>query len=67
MRTLAEWLALQESVHPQSIDMGLERVEHGGNALQPELGRLDLVAEGVEKMNGIGIVHPAKKRSARAR
>ena len=26
MRTLAEWLALHESVHPQSIDMGLERV-----------------------------------------
>ena len=25
-RTLAEWLSLQESVHPQSIDMGLERV-----------------------------------------
>lgn len=28
MRTLAEWLKLQESVHPQSIDMGLERVTH---------------------------------------
>jgi dihydrofolate synthase / folylpolyglutamate synthase len=26
MRTLAQWLTLQESVHPQSIDMGLERV-----------------------------------------
>jgi dihydrofolate synthase/folylpolyglutamate synthase len=26
MRTLAEWLSLQESVHPQSIDLGLERV-----------------------------------------
>ncbi len=26
MRTLAEWLALHESVHPQTIDMGLERV-----------------------------------------
>ena len=26
MRTLAEWLTLQESVHPRSIDMGLERV-----------------------------------------
>jgi dihydrofolate synthase/folylpolyglutamate synthase len=26
MRTLAEWLRLQESVHPQSIDMGLARV-----------------------------------------
>jgi dihydrofolate synthase / folylpolyglutamate synthase len=26
MRTLADWLTLQESVHPQSIDMGLDRV-----------------------------------------
>jgi dihydrofolate synthase / folylpolyglutamate synthase len=26
MRTLAEWLTLQESVHPKSIDMGLARV-----------------------------------------
>jgi dihydrofolate synthase / folylpolyglutamate synthase len=26
MRTLAEWLALHESVHPRSIDMGLTRV-----------------------------------------
>jgi dihydrofolate synthase/folylpolyglutamate synthase len=33
MRTLAEWLALQESVHPQSIDMGLERVARVARAL----------------------------------
>ncbi len=26
MRTLADWLTLQESVHPKSIDMGLARV-----------------------------------------
>lgn len=26
MRTLSEWLTLQESVHPKSIDMGLARV-----------------------------------------
>lgn len=26
MRTLAEWLALQESVHARSVDLGLERV-----------------------------------------
>jgi dihydrofolate synthase / folylpolyglutamate synthase len=36
MRTLAEWLALQESVHPQSIDMGLERVARVAQALQLE-------------------------------
>ena len=33
MRTLAEWLSLQESVHPQSIDMGLERVSRVAEAL----------------------------------
>jgi len=33
MRTLAEWLTLQESVHPQSIDMGLERVSQVAHAL----------------------------------
>jgi dihydrofolate synthase/folylpolyglutamate synthase len=33
MRTLAEWLALQESVHPKSIDMGLERVSAVAQAL----------------------------------
>jgi dihydrofolate synthase / folylpolyglutamate synthase len=33
MHTLAEWLTLQESVHPQSIDMGLERVSRVAAAL----------------------------------
>jgi dihydrofolate synthase/folylpolyglutamate synthase len=33
MRTLDEWLTLQESVHPQSIDMGLERVSQVARAL----------------------------------
>ena len=33
MRTLAEWLTLQESVHPQSIDMGLARVSARGATL----------------------------------
>ena len=33
MRTLAEWLSLQESVHPQSIDMGLERVSRVADTL----------------------------------
>jgi dihydrofolate synthase/folylpolyglutamate synthase len=33
MRTLAEWLSLQESVHPQSIDLGLERVTRVAAAL----------------------------------
>jgi len=33
MRTLVEWLTLQESVHPRSIDMGLERVSRVAAAL----------------------------------
>jgi dihydrofolate synthase/folylpolyglutamate synthase len=33
LRTLAEWLALQESVHPKTIDMGLARVTHVAQAL----------------------------------
>ena len=34
MRTLAEWLALHEAVHPQSIDMGLARVGTVARALE---------------------------------
>ena len=33
MRTLAEWLALQEAVHPKSIDLGLARVGAVAQAL----------------------------------
>jgi dihydrofolate synthase / folylpolyglutamate synthase len=33
MRTLAEWLALHESVHPQAIDLGLARVRSVAAAL----------------------------------
>ncbi len=33
MRTLAEWLALQESVHPKTIDMGLARVSSVARSL----------------------------------
>ncbi len=33
MRTLAQWLALHEAVHPQSIDMGLARVGTVARAL----------------------------------
>lgn len=33
MRTLAEWLELQDSVHPRSIDLGLERVTRVARSL----------------------------------
>lgn len=34
MRTLEEWLALQESVHPKTIDMGLTRVSSVARTLR---------------------------------
>lgn len=44
-RTLAEWLAYQESLHPQSIDLGLERVRAVANrlGLLPPAGRTAIV------------------------
>jgi dihydrofolate synthase / folylpolyglutamate synthase len=54
MRTLAEWLALQESVHPQSIDMGLERVARVAQALQ--LGKPAGAVVTVGGTNGKGSV-----------
>ena len=39
--------------------------EHGADALQAEFGGLDLVAERVEELNRIGVVHlPTKNFSA---
>ena len=34
MRTLSQWLTLQESVHPKSIDMELTRVAAVARALR---------------------------------
>jgi dihydrofolate synthase/folylpolyglutamate synthase len=44
-RTLAEWLAYQETLHPQSIDLGLERVRAVANRLDllPPAGRTAIV------------------------
>jgi dihydrofolate synthase/folylpolyglutamate synthase len=44
-RTLAEWLAYQETLHPQSIDLGLERVRAVANrlGLLPPAGRTAIV------------------------
>src|SRR5450432_3119042 len=54
MRTLAEWLALHEAVHPQSIDMGLARVGAVARALQ--LTRLPGAVITVAGTNGKGSV-----------
>ena len=44
-RTLAEWLAYQETLHPRSIDLGLERVRVVAErlALLPPAGRTAIV------------------------
>jgi dihydrofolate synthase/folylpolyglutamate synthase len=44
-RTLAEWLAYQETLHPQSIDLGLERVRAVADrlGLLPPAGRTAIV------------------------
>ena len=44
-RTLAEWLAYQQDLHPQSIDLGLERVRAVAErlALLPPRGRTAIV------------------------
>src|SRR5258705_207792 len=44
-RTLAEWLAYQETLHPQSIDLGLERVHAVAMrlGLLPPAGRIAIV------------------------
>ena len=44
-RTLPEWLAYQETLHPRSIDLGLERVRvvAGRLALLPPAGRTAIV------------------------
>jgi dihydrofolate synthase/folylpolyglutamate synthase len=54
MRTLAEWLALHEAVHPQSIDMGLARV--GTVAAALGLTRPDCAVITVAGTNGKGSV-----------
>jgi dihydrofolate synthase/folylpolyglutamate synthase len=54
MRTLAEWLALHEAVHPQSIDMGLARVGAVARAL--ELTSLPCAVLTVAGTNGKGSV-----------
>ena len=54
MRTLAEWLALHESVHPQTIDMGLARVRAVARALG--LGAVPFAVVTVAGTNGKGSV-----------
>jgi dihydrofolate synthase/folylpolyglutamate synthase len=57
MRTLAEWLALQESVHPQSIDMGLERVGAVAQALGVAAPGFPVITVGGTNGKGSVVAH----------
>jgi dihydrofolate synthase / folylpolyglutamate synthase len=57
MRTLAEWLTLQESVHPQSIDMGLARVGAVARTLALEKPAYAVITVGGTNGKGSTVAH----------
>jgi dihydrofolate synthase/folylpolyglutamate synthase len=65
MRTLEEWLQLQESVHPRAIDLGLERVTAVAHALGVAAPRFRVITVG--GTNGKGSVAAHAEALLRAR
>src|SRR5256885_10990315 len=59
MRTLAEWLTLQESVHPKSIDMELTRVTAVARALGIAEPAFPVVTVGGTNGKGSTVAHLA--------
>ncbi|HWW78320.1 MAG TPA: bifunctional tetrahydrofolate synthase/dihydrofolate synthase, partial [Steroidobacteraceae bacterium] len=57
MRTLAEWLTLQESVHPKTIDMGLTRVTSVARVLGVDKPRYPVITVGGTNGKGSTVVH----------
>ena len=57
MRTLAEWLTLQESVHPKTIDMGLARVTAVARLLGVDKPRYPVITVGGTNGKGSTVVH----------
>ena len=57
MRTLAEWLALQEAVHPKSIDMGLERVSSVARTLGVDKPAARVITVGGTNGKGSTVAH----------
>jgi dihydrofolate synthase/folylpolyglutamate synthase len=57
LRTLAEWLTLQESVHPKSIDMGLARVASVARALGVDKPRCPVITVGGTNGKGSTVAH----------
>ena len=56
-RTLTEWLALQESVHPKTIDMGLARVTLVARALGVDKPRCPVITVGGTNGKGSTVAH----------
>jgi len=65
MRTLAEWLTLQESVHPQTIDMGLERVAQVARRLGVDTAACPVITVGGTNGKGSIAAHLEAQLSAR--
>lgn len=57
MRTLEEWLALQESVHPKTIDMGLARVTSVARALGVDKPACPVITVAGTNGKGSTVVH----------
>ncbi|MDB6087337.1 MAG: dihydrofolate synthase / folylpolyglutamate synthase [Gammaproteobacteria bacterium] len=57
MRTLADWLTLQESVHPKTIDMGLARVTTVARALGVDKPTYRVITVGGTNGKGSTVVH----------
>jgi dihydrofolate synthase / folylpolyglutamate synthase len=57
LRTLDEWLALQESVHPKTIDMGLARVTSVARALGVDKPACPVITVGGTNGKGSTVVH----------
>ena len=57
MRTLAEWLALQESVHPKTIDMGLARVSSVARTLRVDEPASKVITVGGTNGKGSTVAH----------
>jgi dihydrofolate synthase/folylpolyglutamate synthase len=56
-RTLAEWLTLQESVHPKTIDMGLARVTSVARVLGVDKPRCPVITVGGTNGKGSTVAH----------
>jgi len=57
LRTLAEWLALQESVHPKTIDMGLARVSSVARTLRVDEPASKVITVGGTNGKGSTVAH----------